>query len=161
MLFDYISCDCMCSVLCGCILQLPFSGKPLKFLYTMIWTSKTILCSWDSTYICKQSHQLLPSIIRSLWLGSLNLKWCTSQCQLSYAYCVTRQKKTVVDLLSAFPRLVLTAYLHCHNLVFISDSYLVNLGVPTDHRPFLVLESSVAKIPWDFGLHTVHNYGSK
>ena len=73
-----------------------------------------------------------------------------------------------VHLLSACPQLVSTAYLHRHNLVaMVVHWHLMKVySFPTvsqswcSHRPPPVLESSVAKILWDFSLHTVHNHSS-
>ena len=72
-------------------------------------------------------------------------------------------EETIVHLLSAC---VSTAYLHRHNLVaMVVHWHLMKVySFPTvsqswcSHRPPPVFESSVAKILWDFSLHTVHNH---
>ena len=137
---------------------------PIHLWIWMMWTSKVVLCSWDRTCIRKRNHQLLLSRIRSLLLGLLNITWCTNQCHLSCADCVMRLKKLLFiycqPVLSLFWLLtfMVAAVVHWHLMKV--HSFPMASQSWCSHKSPPVLESSVAKILWDFTLQTVHNHDS-
>ena len=77
-------------------------------------------------------------------------------------------EETVVHLLSAYPVLAPTAYLHRHNLIAAAVHWHLMRAYSfprvsqswCSHRPLPVLESSDVKILWDFSLFTDHHHSS-
>ena len=77
-------------------------------------------------------------------------------------------EETIVHLLAACPILATTAYLHCHNLVAaVVHWHLMRFYSFQScsrswysHKPPPVIESSIAKILWDFRLVTTSNHPS-
>ena len=77
-------------------------------------------------------------------------------------------EETIVHLLAACPILATTAYLHRHNLVAAMIHWHLMRFYSFQscsrswysHKPPPVIESSIAKILWDFRLVTTHNHPS-
>ena len=174
--FDYTSCDSMRDALCGqqlhsltsSLLAKPLHGCFYSFLNTdamdkqnsFMWLKQHLHSETESTIIAIQNQVIATRVIES---KVMHKPVPSLMCRMCH-----QAEEIIVHLLSACPQLVSTAYLHRHNLVaMVVHWHLMKVySFPTvsqswcSHRPPPVLESSVAKILWDFSLHTVHNHSS-
>ena len=124
-----------------------------------MWLRQHLRSETESSIIAIQNQVIATRVVES---RVMHKSVPSILCRLCH-----EAEETIVHLLSACSRLVLTAYLHRHNLVaavvhwhlmkvysfpMVSQSWC-------SHKPPPVLESSVAKILWDFSLQTAHNHG--
>jgi len=174
--FECNSCDSMRGVLSkkqlqsltSSLLEKPLHGHFYSFINTntvdkqrsFVWLKQHLHSETESTIIAVQNQVLATRVIEARVMHksvpSLGCRLCG------------QVEETIVHLLSACPVLAPTAYLHRHNLVAsVVHLHLMNtysfVGADQSwcsHKPPPVLESSTAKILWDFTLHTDHHHSS-
>ena len=174
--FDYASCDSMRAVIYGkqlhslttSLLEKPLHGCFYSFLNmndvdrqsSFVWLRQHLHSETESSIIAIQNQVIATRVIES---KVMHKSVPSIFCRLCH-----EAEETIVHLLSACSKLVLTAYLNRHNMVAAVEhwhlmkvySFPVVSQSWCSHRPPPVLESPVAKILWDFSLQTVHNHGS-
>ena len=156
------------NLLMSALLAKPLHGQYFSFVNSDVvdtqnsfnWLRRHLHSETESTVLAVQDQVIATRVIEAKvmhkFIPSLMCRVCGTA------------EETIVHLLAACPILATTAYLHRHNLVaavihwhlmrFYSFQSCSRLWY--SHKPSPVIESSSAKILWDFRLATSHNHPS-